>query len=146
MTPAELAELIRSGEDSGLEFKRDDIQNHDLAKELVAFLNLDGGTILLGVEDDGTISGTTRENLDDWVAELCRTKIEPPVIPSLSWARDIEPGNHVLAVRVTLGPSPTPGSTAVAVPTSSESGAPAGRRVARNWSACSRHRAAFTTE
>lgn len=104
MTPAELAELIRSGEDSGLEFKRDDIQNHDLAKELVAFLNLDGGTILLGVEDDGTISGTTRENLDDWVAELCRTKIEPPVIPSLSWARDIEPGKHVLAVRVTLGP------------------------------------------
>lgn len=47
MTPAELAELIRSGEDSGLEFKRDDIQNHDLAKQLVAFLNLDGGTILL---------------------------------------------------------------------------------------------------
>jgi len=104
MNTAELAELIRNGEDSGLEFKRDDIQNHDLAKELVAFLNLDGGTILLGVEDDGKISGTTRENLDEWVAELCRTKIEPPVIPSLSWARNVEPGKHVLAVRVTLGP------------------------------------------
>jgi ATP-dependent DNA helicase RecG len=100
MTPAELAELIRSGEDSSLDFKRNDIQNHDLAKQLVGFLNIDGGT----VEDDGTISGTTRENLDEWVAELCRTKIEPPVIPSLSWARNIEPGKHVLAVRVTLGP------------------------------------------
>jgi len=56
------------------------------------------------VEDDGRISGITRENLDEWVADLSRTKIEPPVIPALSWARDIEPGKHVLAVRVTLGP------------------------------------------
>lgn len=104
MNRTDLAELIHNGEDSGLEFKRDDVQNYDLAKEIVCFLNLDGGTVLLGVEDDGTISGTTRENLDEWVAELCRTKIEPPVIPSLSWARNIEPGKHVLAVRVTLGP------------------------------------------
>lgn len=104
MNPAELAELIRNGEDSGLEFKRDDVQNHELAKEIVAFLNLDGGTILLGVEDDGTVSGTARENLDEWVAELCRTKIEPPIIPALSWAREVEPGKNVLAVRVTLGP------------------------------------------
>ena len=104
MNTAELAELISNGEDSGVEFKRDDIQSDNLAKELVAFLNLDGGTILLGVEDDGKISGTTRENLDEWVAELCRTKIEPPVIPSLSWARNVDPGKHVLAVRVTLGP------------------------------------------
>lgn len=104
MNLAELTELIRNGENSGVEFKRDDIQNHELAKELVSFLNLDGGTLLLGVEDDGEISGTTRENLDEWVAELCRTKIEPPVIPFLSWARNIEPGKQVLAVRVTLGP------------------------------------------
>lgn len=104
MNPAELTELIANGEDSGLEFKRDDIQNHDLAKEIVSFLNLDGGTVLLGVEDDGRISGTTRENLDEWVAEICRTKIEPPVVPSLSWARNIGPGKNALAVRVTLGP------------------------------------------
>lgn len=104
MNPAEIADLIRNGEDSGLEFKRDDIPNHELAKEIVSFLNLNGGTVLLGVEDDGKISGTNRDNLDEWVAELCRTKIDPPVIPFLSWARDTEPGKHVLAVRVTLGP------------------------------------------
>ena len=38
------------------------------------------------------------------MSELCRTKIEPPIIPLLSWARDIEPGRNVLAVRVTCGP------------------------------------------
>lgn len=105
MTPIEIADLLRQGEDSTLEFKRDDVQNHDLAKELVAFLNLEGGAVLLGVEDDGSISGVTRERLEEWVAELCRTKIEPPVVPVLSWARDAEPGLDVLVVRVTLGPN-----------------------------------------
>ncbi len=97
-------EFIQDGEDSGIEFKRDDVKNHDLAKELVAFLNLEGGTILLGVEDDGTISGTSRQNLEEWVSELCRKKIAPPVIPFLSWARDVDPGRDVLAVQVPIGP------------------------------------------
>ena len=100
----EVVELIANGEDSAVEFKRDDVTNVDLAKELVAFLNLDGGTVLLGVEDDGTISGTTRDRLEEWVSELCRAKIIPPVIPFLSWAKEIESGKDVLAVRVPLGP------------------------------------------
>jgi len=104
MTPSELAELLRRGEDSMLEFKRDDIQNHDLAKELVAFLNLAGGTVLLGVDDDATIAGSTRDSLEEWVAELCRTKIEPPVVPLMSWVRDAEPGRDVLAVQLPTGP------------------------------------------
>ncbi len=104
MKREDVLDLIRNGEDSGLEFKRDDVTNYDLAKEIVSFLNLAGGAVLLGVEDDGTISGTTRDRLDEWVAELCRQKIEPPVIPFLSWARDVEPGKHVLAVRVPVGP------------------------------------------
>ncbi|MBL4684175.1 MAG: ATP-binding protein, partial [Nannocystaceae bacterium] len=101
MIRSELTALLRNGEDSTVEFKRDDVQNHDLAKELVAFLNLEGGTILLGVEDDGIISGTTRDRLEEWTSELCRTKIEPPIVPLLSWVRDAEPGRDVLAVRVT---------------------------------------------
>lgn len=104
MTPTDLAELIRRGEDSTLEFKRDDVQRHDLAKELVAFLNLEGGIVLLGVDDDGTIAGVTRDRVEEWVAELCRTKIEPPIVPVLTRLRNAEPGRDVLAVRVTLGP------------------------------------------
>ena len=37
MNTAELLELIGNGEDSLVEFKRDEVSNHDLAKELVAF-------------------------------------------------------------------------------------------------------------
>lgn len=63
MTPDELAELLRRGKDSTLGFKRDDVQNHDLARELVALLNLAGGTVLLGVDDSGAIVGGTRDAL-----------------------------------------------------------------------------------
>ena len=104
MTPDELAELLRRGEDSTLEFKRDDVQNHDLARELVALLNLAGGTVLLGVDDSGAIVGSTRNALEEWVAELCRVKIEPPVVPLMSWVRDAEPGRDVLAVQLSAGP------------------------------------------
>ena len=104
MNKPELLDLLRNGEDSTVEFKRDDVRNHDLAKELVALLNLEGGVVLLGVADDGGIVGTKRERLDDRVAELCRIKIEPPIVPMLSWLRDAAPGRDVLAIRVTLGP------------------------------------------
>ena len=56
----------------------------------MAFLNLEGGTVLLGVEDEGHISGTTRERLEAWGNEICRVKIEPPVIPLFSWAKKPE--------------------------------------------------------
>ena len=104
MTRDELQRLIGEGEDSNLEFKRDEVTNFDLAREITAFLNHAGGTVLLGVDDDGRIAGTQRLRLEEWVAELCRTKIDPPVIPSLSWVRDAEPGADVLAARVSVGP------------------------------------------
>ena len=104
MTKTEFAERIRNGEDSKVEFKRDDVANYALAKEIVAFLNLAGGTVLLGVEDDGSVSGVRRDRLEAWVAEVARTKIEPPVVPVLAWVRDAEPGRDVLAATVTTGP------------------------------------------
>ncbi len=99
-----LLELVREGESSTLEFKRDGLRIEALAKELVAFLNLEGGTVLIGVEDDGSISGTHQDNLEEWVAEACRTMIEPPIIPLMSWTRNIELGRDVLVVAVPPGP------------------------------------------
>ena len=104
MNKTRLIELIREGESSTLEFKRDGLRVEDLAKALVAFLNLEGGSVLIGVEDDGSVSGTKRENIEDWVAQACRRQIDPPVVPLLSWTREVEPGSNVLAVTVPSGP------------------------------------------
>lgn len=79
----ELAELIRNGENSGVELKRDDLRPEKLAEEMAALLNLEGGHILLGVENDRTVSGLKRspEKVEEWVMEAARTHLRPAAIP-----------------------------------------------------------------
>lgn len=102
-THTELLEIIADGENSGVEFKRDVLENHALARELVAFSNLSGGKVLLGVDDDGSIFGITRADLEEWVMTSCRDKIRPSIIPFFEVIRDIEPGKNVAVVSVTRG-------------------------------------------
>ncbi|NQT54732.1 MAG: putative DNA binding domain-containing protein [Desulfobacteraceae bacterium] len=103
MTKTELLELIKNGENSGTEFKRDALDNRSLAKEVVAFANLQGGCILLGVDDDGSIAGLARPDLEEWVMTVCRDKIRPEIIPYYGEIHDAEPGKHVAIVRVDRG-------------------------------------------
>jgi ATP-dependent DNA helicase RecG len=91
MNRTELAELIRNGENSGVEFKRDDITPEKLAKEMAALLNVEGGHILLGVERDRTVSGLARapEAAEEWVMEAARVHLRPAAIPyweTIEWA------------------------------------------------------------
>ncbi|BDQ32663.1 RNA-binding domain-containing protein [Pseudodesulfovibrio portus] len=81
MLKSELLEIIANGENSGVEFKRDDIRPEQLGKEIVALANLMGGRILLGVEDDGSITGLHRDNLQEWVLNVFRDKVHPQLIP-----------------------------------------------------------------
>ena len=81
MLKSELLEIIANRENSGIEFKRDDIRPEQLAKEVVALANFQGGKILLGVEDDGSISGLQRDNTEEWVMNVFRDKIHPMILP-----------------------------------------------------------------
>lgn len=81
MLKSELLEIIANGENSGIEFKRDDIRPEQLAKEIVALANFQGGRILLGVEDDGTVSGLQQPNTQEWVLNVFRDKVFPQIIP-----------------------------------------------------------------
>ncbi len=83
MNIAQLAELIANGENSGVEFKRDDVRPEDLAKEIAALLNLEGGYVLLGVEDDGSVSGLARDQgkAEEWVMQVIRDHVRPAAIP-----------------------------------------------------------------
>ena len=58
MTPEQFQRLLRRRERATLEFKeaRRDLPR-SLFETVCAFLNRDGGTILLGVADDGTVTG-----------------------------------------------------------------------------------------
>src|SRR5680860_1235292 len=102
-TRAELQELIRNGENSGVEFKQDVVEGRALAKELVALTNLEGGRVLLGVNDDGSVTGIDRADLEEWVMQVCRDKIRPEIIPFFEVVRDVSAGKDVAVVRVEPG-------------------------------------------
>lgn len=57
MTLADLQAQIALGEDSRRQFKQDITNTDALAAEMAAFANAEGGTIYLGVADDGSLSG-----------------------------------------------------------------------------------------
>jgi len=105
MTHADLRQLIANGENSSVEFKRDDLKPRALAKELVAFVNLEGGRVLLGVDDNGTVSGLKHDpgETEEWVMNVARNKIRPSIIPHFQVLRDVEPGRHVAVIRVEKG-------------------------------------------
>lgn len=63
METSKLLELIARGEDSGLEFKADVSNEKSLAQELVAFANSNGGILLIGVGDDGSVTGLNSEDM-----------------------------------------------------------------------------------
>ena len=86
MNRAELIELIANGENSGVEFKRDNERAESIAKEISALLNFEGGWIFLGVEDDGRVAGLTRtrEDAEEWVMNVVRQNVQPAFIPSWS--------------------------------------------------------------
>ena len=83
MNELELRELVSQGEDSAVAFKRDELRPVSLAKEMSAFLNFKGGRILLGVEDDGTITGLNRtpKEAEEWVMDIAQNNLQPQVIP-----------------------------------------------------------------
>ena len=97
MTKPELLELIVNGENSGVEFKRDELRPEQLAKEVVAMANFQGGRILLGVDDDGTFTGIQRPNLERWVMDtVFRHYVHPMIIPFYEEIQANE--NHRVAV------------------------------------------------
>ncbi|WP_271762413.1 Eco57I restriction-modification methylase domain-containing protein [Anabaena sp. CS-542/02] len=69
---AEIIELIQQGEGAKIEFKstarwnlrdnkQDKAMEHEIVKTVAAFLNADGGTLLIGVNDDGEPLGLTND-------------------------------------------------------------------------------------
>ena len=86
----DIARQLHLGEDSGWEFKEVSFtgerpsspRRDDWADEIGAFANSDGGVLLCGVRDDGTVQGMSREQMDALerlLVELCTDSIRPPI-------------------------------------------------------------------
>jgi predicted HTH transcriptional regulator len=84
MTEAELLQLLARGEDSRHQFKRDATNADSLAAELAALANSGGGCLLLGVADDGTVSGLDAaavRRLNQLLSNAASQHVRPPLSP-----------------------------------------------------------------
>jgi len=86
MEAIELIELLLHGEDSHTQFKQaQDIRNAtSLAAEMVAFANAEGGRILIGVDDLGSIVRITQDDirrLNNLVSNVASENVRPPINP-----------------------------------------------------------------
>lgn len=103
MLRTELLEIIANGENSGVEFKRDDIRPEQLAKEIVAMANLRGGMVLLGVEDDGEISGIQRDDLETWMMDTVFGRYVHPMLLPFYETVALEDNKRVAVVSFAMG-------------------------------------------
>lgn len=79
-----IAELIRQGENSAIEFKSQAAHADALANEMVAFSNAQGGVLLIGIEDDGSVSGVDAPSLiEEKLANIARENVIPAISPDI---------------------------------------------------------------
>lgn len=96
-----IKKLILSGENQQLDFKFEISDSRKIAKTLVAFSNTDGGTLLIGVKDNGRIAGVHSDEEFYMVQAAAGMYCKPEVLfDSKRWVVD---GKTVLEVIIPRG-------------------------------------------
>lgn len=93
--------LILSGENQQLDFKFEISDSRKIAKTLVAFSNTDGGTLLIGVKDNGRIAGVRSDEEFYMVQAAAGMYCKPEI--SFDSKRWIVEGKTVLEVVIPKG-------------------------------------------
>lgn len=79
-----VSELITAAEGKTLEFKRDLSSLPPILKTLVAFANTAGGTLVIGVQDDGAVVGVADAlRAEERLASSIADSIRPAVTPEM---------------------------------------------------------------
>ncbi len=75
----DLRMLVSRGEGQHLEFKRKASSGDRMVRELIAFANTSGGTLLIGVGDDKSIPGVKFPEDESLVIQQALTHVQPPL-------------------------------------------------------------------
>jgi len=103
MTRSEILEIIANGENSGIEFKLDNVRPEQLAKEIVALANFQGGKIILGVDDNGKIKGLSRPDVETWVMDTVFGRYVHPLILPFYEELLLDGGKRIAVISLTQG-------------------------------------------
>jgi len=95
-----IANLISQGEHLTLDFKHSITDSRKIARSLVAFANTAGGTLLIGVKDNGNIAGVNSDE-EFYMVEAASQLYCKPEVPFevVKWNID---GKTVLEVKIEL--------------------------------------------
>lgn len=76
----------------------------DICKEVIAFANTKGGTLYIGVEDDGTVVGIdSADRVSLQINNMVRDSIKPDVTMFVHYETQIIDGKQIIAVTVQKG-------------------------------------------
>lgn len=78
--------------------------NDSIPKEIVAFLNTDGGTVYIGVDDNGSVCGVS--DLDETlkkIADIIENQILPDPRPFVDLGTKFVDQKHVVEIKVKKG-------------------------------------------
>lgn len=118
-----VAALIAGGEDGGAEFKStlrtnlhtgqpDDKMQLSSLKTIAGFLNAQGGTLIIGVADDGRVLGVAADDFPNedrmglHLVNLIRDRIGDLFLPYVHPRFEDQDGGRVFAIRCERGPKP----------------------------------------
>lgn len=81
----EIIELIEQGEGQSLEFEKSIPSEDDIARELVAFSNSDGGRFILGIDDKNKhlLGIETDDKFPSWIAQIGNSRCVPHIAPAV---------------------------------------------------------------
>ncbi len=106
MTIYELRKLVEKGEGQHLEFKKKADHPDKIVREMVAFANsVGGGVLLLGVEDNGRITGLPFPEEDQFVMEAAIARYARPLLEYQLTFVPIGQGKTVLFYQIPEGGS-----------------------------------------
>ena len=114
-TLEEIRRQLEAGEDARAEFKEIRLGDHgvrspnteEMAGEMVAFANAEGGVVFLGVDDDGVVRGLPPGRADEvetWAINVASNNCDPPIRPILRKEQLAGPdGLDCLVIQVEVG-------------------------------------------
>lgn len=106
----QLQVLIQAGESLTVEFKSDrqSLRDSTIYEEIVAMANTKGGTLLIGVEDDGTVSGARPRHGSSTDPAKLQAAIFNNTVPNVNTRIKVVqyPHGPVIAIEVDIYPEP----------------------------------------
>jgi len=97
-----LHQLIAQGEHQQQDFKFEITSACKIARSLSAFANTDGGRLLIGVKDNGTIAGVRSDEEMYMVEAAGEVWCDPPVHPSMTAYRVASPSSSAHETRTVV--------------------------------------------